>query len=176
MHADDATVHCASKTKSTVRLKLQSGTCGFQSWCLSNNMFIHIQKTSIMWIGTWQNLQCFDSLNEIIQQVETQKLLGLIIDRSLNWDDQINAFCLNITRRITLLKQLSKCINKSNLKLSYNSYILPIFDYECILWSCTSALKTNRLFKLKKRAARIILGVDIITPSGEMFKDLYTVA
>ena len=117
-------------------------------------------------------MQCFDLLNEIIQQVETQKLLGLIIDRSLNWDDQNIAGCLNITRRITLLKQLSKCVSKDNLKLYYNSYILPIFDYGCIVWSRTSALNTNRLLKLQKRAARFILGVDIITPSGEMDKDL----
>ena len=66
-----------------------------------------------MWVGTWQNLQFLDSLdiyldNEIIQQVETQKLLGLIIDRSLNWDEQIIEVCLNITLRITLLKQLSE--------------------------------------------------------------------
>ena len=44
MYADDATVHYASKNRNIVRLKLQSGTCGFQSWCLSNNMFVHIQK------------------------------------------------------------------------------------------------------------------------------------
>ena len=45
MYADDATVHYASKNKNTVQLKLQTG---FQSWCLSNNLFIHIQKTSII--------------------------------------------------------------------------------------------------------------------------------
>ena len=125
MYADDATVHYASKNKNIVRLKLQSGTCGFQSWCLSNNMLIHIQKkTSIMWIGSWQNLQFLGSLdiyldNEIIQQIETQKL-ELIIGRSLNWNEQINAVCLNITRRITLLKQLSKYVDIESLKLYYD--------------------------------------------------------
>ena len=95
-----------------------------------------------------------------------------IIDRSLKWNEQINVVCLNITRRITLFKQLSKHVDKDSLKLYYNWYILPIFDYGCILWSRTSALNTTRLLKLQKRAARIILGVDIMTPSEEMFKDL----
>ena len=60
-------------------------------------MFIHFQKTSAMWVGVWQTLQGLDSLdiqlaNESIQQVDTQKLLGIVIDRSLNWDDQFNTF------------------------------------------------------------------------------------
>ena len=58
------------------------------------------------------------------------------------------------------------------MKLYYTSYILPIFDYCCIIWSRTSALNTNRLLKLQKRAARIILGADIMTPSKHMFKEL----
>lgn len=58
------------------------------------------------------------------------------------------------------------------MKLYYNSYILPIFDFCCIIWSRTSALNTNQLLKLQKRAARIILRADIMTPSKHMFKDL----
>ena len=71
----------SSKNKNIVRFKLQSGTCGFQIWCLCNNIFIHIQKSSIMWIGSWQNLQFLDSLDfyldyEIIQQVDHKSIWG----------------------------------------------------------------------------------------------------
>ena len=66
----------------------------------------------------WQTLQGLDSLNiqlanESIQKVDTQKLLGIVIDRSLNWDDQINTVCLNITRKISLFKQLSNLFIKT---------------------------------------------------------------
>ena len=106
-----------------------------------------------MWVGVWQTLQGLDSLdiclaNERIQQVESQKRLGIVIGRSLMRDDQINIVCLNITSKITLLKQLSKYIDKDNMKVYYNSYILPIPDYCCIIWSRTSALNSNRLLKL----------------------------
>ena len=36
-YADDATVHYANKNKNVVQMKLQNGTDGFLSWCLSNN-------------------------------------------------------------------------------------------------------------------------------------------
>ena len=77
LYADDAIVHYANKNKNVVQMKLQNGTDGFLSWCLSNNMFVHFQKTSAMWVGVWQTLQGLDSLdiylaNEKIQQVESQ--------------------------------------------------------------------------------------------------------
>ena len=61
---------------------------------------------------------------DIIKEVNHQKLFGIIIDRNLTWDKQIDAVCLNVTRRITLFKLLSKYVNKSGLKQYYNSYIL----------------------------------------------------
>ena len=133
LYAGDTTVHYASKNNSILRTKLQQGSNGFLCLCISNDMHVHLQKTSIMWIGTWQNLQNLDSLDICLEQVDTQKLLGIIIDKSLDWNEQISAVCLNLTRRISLLKQLSKYIHVDSLKLYYNSYILPIFDYGCII-------------------------------------------
>ena len=98
--------------------------------------------------------------------------MGKIIDKNLTWDQQIDSVCLNITRRITLLKLLSKYVNKAGLNQYFSSYILPIFDYGCLIWSRGSSTNNLRLFKLQKRAARIILNADILTPSESMFKEL----
>ena len=92
-----------------------------------------------MLIGSRQNLFNRDDLfitidDEDISNVDTQKLLDIIIDKTLSWDKQIYSVCLSITRRITLLKLLSKYVDMPNLKLYYNSYILPIFDYGCMVW------------------------------------------
>ena len=68
--------------------------------------------------------------NEDIANVDNQNLLGMIGDKTLSLDKQIDSVCLNINyRRIPLLKLLSKYVDMPNLKLYYNSYILPIFEY-----------------------------------------------
>ena len=74
--------------------------------------------------------------------------------------------------RITLLKLLSKYIDQPNMKLYYNSYILPIMDYGCMIWGRCSKQNTHRILKLQKRAARIILKADITTPSKTLFSEL----
>ena len=56
----------------------------------------------------------------------------------------------------------------SYLNLYYKSYILPIFDYGCLIWGCCSTSNANMLI----RSARIILNVDIMTPFEQMFSEL----
>ena len=63
-------------------------------------------------------------------------------------------------------------IDKTNINNYYNSYILPLFDYGCMIWGRTTTTNINRLVKLQKRAARIILNADFMTPSENMFKEL----
>ena len=55
---------------------------------------------------------------------------------------------------------------------NYNSYILPIIDYGCMIWGRCSSASTLRLVKLQKQAARIILNADFMTPSRLMFSEL----
>ena len=46
--------------------------------------------------------------SEIIEMVDSHKLLGVIIDKHLSWDKQIDTACLNITRKISFIESLSK--------------------------------------------------------------------
>ena len=54
-------------------------------------MFVNLTKTSSMSIGSRQNLSKSDDLSIIIDDddisnVDNQKLLGIIIDKTLSWD------------------------------------------------------------------------------------------
>ena len=117
IYAVDTTVHIADKDEKVVEIKLQSSTTGFKSWCLQHKMFVHLGKTSLMNIATMQNLLNAHDINiiidgENISNVENQKLPCIIIDKTLSWDGQIDSVCHKITRRITLLKVLSKYVDK----------------------------------------------------------------
>lgn len=74
--------------------------------------------------------------------------------------------------RISLLKQLSSFVPINIQKIFYQSYILPIIDYGSISWGSTSNTNIERINKLQKRAARIILKADFLTPSTDMFQQL----
>ena len=139
-------------------------------------MCINIPETTCMTLGPRRNLNRNEAIENIegqlIQSVEQQKLFGVVTDRSLTWNKQIDAVCLNIFRRITLLKLLSKYVDMESIKQYYNSYILPTLDYGCFIWGRCSTSNTLRLLKLQKRVARIILNADILTPTKRLFQEL----
>ena len=49
---------------------------------------------------------------------------------------------------------------------------MPLMDYGSVVWGSTSLSNLERLLKLQKRAARIILKTDFRTSSAGMFKEL----
>ena len=107
-----------------------------------------------------------------IQNDTKQKLLGLYIDENLNWSAHIDCLCSNISSKISLLRQLSEYVSTDVQKLFFQSYIMPLIDYGSIVWGSTSSSNLERLLKLQKRAARIILKTDFRTPSVDIFQEL----
>ena len=115
--------------------------------------------------------------NNKIQNVNAQKLLGLYLNKKLSWSEHIDNLCSVISSNISLLKLLSDYIpiaaqKRTKKKRFYQGFILPSIDYGSITWGSTSKAILERLAKLQKRAARIILKKDISTPSSQMFREL----
>ena len=107
-----------------------------------------------------------------IKSVSSQKHLGITIDKNLTWEKQIDLVCKSASRKITLMKLLSKYVDQKSLKQYYNSYVLPVFDYGCVVWGNTTNANATRLAKLPKRAARAVLKANILTPSEQLFRKL----
>ena len=80
--------------------------------------------------------------------------------------------CRNVSRKLIFMKLLSNYVNQNSLKQYYNSYVLPVFDFGCVVWGNTTNANLTRLVKLQKRAARMILKADFMTPSEQLFKEL----
>ena len=170
IYADDTTMHTANVEYKNVEKDLQRGASGFQGWCKANKMYINVSKTTCMALGWRQNLSRIEASDiclekELIQKVEQQKLLG-VIDMSLSWDKQIDSVCLNISRRITLLKILSKYIDKTSMNQYYNSYILPILDYGCLIWGRCTKSNILRLLKLQKKSSEVNTTCRFTNPFG----------
>ena len=87
----------------------QTSSDRFKNWCYNNDLSINLKTTSVMALGTRRNLLNADRHQIFIKNeiIESHKLLRVIIDRTLNWNKQIDAVCLNISRKITLLEMLS---------------------------------------------------------------------
>ena len=59
--------------------------------------------------------------------------------------------------KINLLKRVSLFLTLDMNKLFYSGYISLIIEYACIIWGIGNKTNSNRIIKLQKRAARIVL-------------------
>ena len=118
-----------------------------------------------MLIGTKNLLKKQDKLvlkvqgRDIIRMHNT-KYLGVIIDSELKWNIHIENMCKKIGKIVRFLGRLRHYVNKTNLKIIYQSVILPHFEYADNVWSSSSDKYLDRLQKLQNRAGRIILKIN----------------
>ena len=177
LYADDATAHTSGKSKTEVETKLQNEGNNAKNWGIKNKMKVHYDKTTCMLLGTrsqTKNSQdmdiCIDGNN--IKNVRKQKLLGIYIDENLLWTDHIDYLCTTLSSKISNLRQLSNYISVEAQKVYYQGYILPLIDYGSCTWGAASKNNLDRILKLQKRAARIILNANFDTASADMFQEL----
>ena len=88
IYADDSTVYTVNKSKTVVKTKLQTSAFDLKSWCFRNDMIVNINKTSTMTVGTRHSLHHINALNiylecALLQDIDKQKLLGILIDKVL---------------------------------------------------------------------------------------------
>ena len=76
-----------------------------------------------------------------------------------------NNISVKISSKIYLLSKIKKYLNLESRQLFYSGYILPLIDYCCVVWGNCSNEGLNRILKLQKRTARLILDQDPIASS-----------
>ena len=98
LFADDATYFESNKNVKTIEKDIQICSNSIQSWCRSNHMVTNVDKTKVMLSGTRQKLILMNDHDKILnvflngnklEQVTSEKWLGVTIDESLSWKQQI---------------------------------------------------------------------------------------
>ena len=90
--------------------------------------------------------------------VHSFKLLGVMLNDHLTWDDHIQLIC-RVARQINLLRHLPWLLPLKNLKTFYYQYIMPQFDYCDTVWMSSPKHLTSKLEKLQNYACCIMFNV-----------------
>ena len=75
----------------------------------------------------------------------------------MDWHEHINNISNKVTRRLNLLGRIRKYLDTDTSKLLYTSLVQPLMEYCDIVWSNADSTSLQRLLRLQKRGARIIL-------------------
>lgn len=177
LFADDTTLHKSSPNVEISNAEILADFLITVYWSKRNKLPINFLKTTYMLLGAKHRANGTCQLDLIvdgtpIEKVSKHKLLGIVIDEHLSWTAHIDYMCSMLSQKISLLRQISSYVTRDIQKLLYQTCIVPLLDYGCNTWGTTSSTNIERLSKLQKRAALIILRADFMTPSALMFEQL----
>jgi hypothetical protein len=97
--------------------------------------------------------------NKEIREENSTKFLGVIIDRNLTWELQIDKICSKISSSLFTIKRLSTIIEQDILITVYYGLVYPHLKYGITVWGLCPKKYTKRVFILQKRTIRCITGL-----------------
>ena len=178
-YADDTSLCAHGKSLDDIQTSLSHDLLCIEKWCEVNKFAINISKSSAMIVCTSQkrkylNMNNFQLhlYNAILPIVSHVKILGLYIDNNLTWRKHVDFICNNVSSLVGLFYRIRKFLNHESKILFYNSYILPRIDYCLTIWGQATKDALDKIFRLQKRVARIILYVPGDTSSLYVFTQL----
>ena len=93
--------------------------------------------------------------DELIKPVSLVKLLGVLIDDNLSFDEHVSKLCVKAARQTNALRRIVKYIpNECRLNI-YKAFISSNFNYSDIVWIFGSNRSTYKIEKVHKNALRL---------------------
>ena len=168
LYADDTTLYDVQDSMEQIENNLQSSLNNLQIWCRSNGMILNSSKTKVMLVTTYQKRQRltndqFDLTynKESLNMISNDKILGVFVDNNLTWSNHIKHLTKKIASSIWLLSKIKKFLSQAHRVQFYKSYIQPHIDFCNIVWGSSSESNKLKIFRLQKRACKVILDYNV---------------
>ena len=183
IYADDTTISYSTHytaAPNDILHCLQTNIDEILNWSADNKMILNETKTKSMLVTAGKRLakkmeqstlQLHVNSTEL-EQVNSHKLLEVTIDSQLTFDQQVENLSTKLSQRIAVLRKIRRFLPLDQRKLYYNAMIKQTMLYASSVWTSCSVENMQKVFKLQKRAARVILGADTNANSVQLFKKL----
>ena len=173
MYADDTTLYFKVEDfpKDDLRNCVTNELNKIHLWLQNNKLSLNAEKTKCITFHTRQKHinPILYSINGVeIENVDSFKFLGIFLNNHLTWSTHIGMIANKLSKIIGILKRLRYVYPEQVLLQIYNSLFMAHINYGLLVWG----VDTDRIFKLQKKAVRIITGNYYIAHSEPIFKSL----
>ena len=136
MYADDTTLYCIGDSADKAVSTLNKALSELYVWCIANQLTPHPQKSEVMLLSRQRIIGPPAPVflgEQMIKWVKKTKLLGMVIDENLSWNEHISELKLNYVNKLSLVKT-SRFLPISVLLDLYFKVILPSITYALVVW------------------------------------------
>ena len=153
-YADDNTPYCGSDSNTSVIDMLERASVKLFEWFKDNNLKANADKSHLL-IST-DNKQKIKINETVICSSKAEKLLGILIDNKLTFDQHVSNLCVKANQKLHALSRISSYMSTKKRKLIMNSFITSQFGYCPLVWMFHSRELNNRINRIHERSLRIV--------------------
>ena len=159
-YADDNSTYAIEDDILELLKTLESETSTVLNWFKVNEMKSNNDKCHLIIANT--NNRSYSSTsyiyldNAFLESEDSVKLLGVRIDKDLNFNEHITNLLKKGNQKLHALMRISKFLSEDKLKLIMKTFIESQFNYCPLLWMCHSRTLNQKINKLHERALRVV--------------------
>jgi hypothetical protein len=101
-------------------------------------------------------------------QTNFVKFLGITVDNTLTWKQHIDTIIPKLNNACYIIRRCKLYLSHTALKMVYYAFFHSVMSYGLIFWG--NSTNSKCVFKLQKKAIRIIMGAKNNDSSREFFK------
>ena len=161
--ADDNTIYSFGSDLDKIFKNLTNDMKNILAWFEINSLKANPSKFQFMVLGKTTGTFILKIKNTIIKSSSTIILLGITIDRKLDFAEHINNVCSNATYKLFALRRIRKYLNIKKTKALANAFIHSQFHYCPIIWMFCNKTSLKKINKLHHRILKVIYGLYDLT-------------
>ena len=130
------------------------------TWLKANKLSINVKKTKLMIFRPRQKTLPITRQiiieNNVLEQVDNTKFLGVYIDQHLTWKTHVNFIAAKISKSVRLLYKAKYYSPSKSLLTLYYALIYPYVTCCNLISASTYVTNLQRIYLLQNRAVRAI--------------------
>ena len=151
---DDTTPYSANKKNALVIKEMEHFSEVLFKWVDCNYIKINSGKSHIILFSGNDNVSANIDDNTIISESKN-KLLGIILDSKLSFEDHINNLCKKASQKLNALARVAPYMCLEKKKTVMKAFVASQFWYCSLVWMFHSRDLNNEINSLHERALRI---------------------
>lgn len=171
LFADDSTVTITCKNKDIYEYDINQSLTSIISWLNENNLKINLDKTIVMHFSQRPQTGSVIKVlynNTLLDEVDSTKFLGIMIDTKLNWKAHIEYLSKRLSSSAYALYKLAPELNPDALLTAYHGIVASVLRYGIIFWG--NSTDKDIAFKAQKRCIRAMFNLKSTDSCMPFFK------
>jgi hypothetical protein len=174
LFADDTTIFYSDKTNPETEALLNTELSKVSDWLAANKLSLNVGKSNFLHFhhGNTKHLINIKIDNTPVEEKESTKYLGVILDNKLSWKAHIQITKTKLSKVIGMIAKTRYFVTNTVLLNLYYSFFQSHINYNLLNWSSAKTTHLHPIALSLKKVIRIMTFKNQYEHTQPLFKEL----